>query len=341
MKMKINSKQLLNKTVLSIFIILLSFWCISARQKESEPNIAHPDYENVTGNANLELKESSTPKTENAQEKGLAEVEHQQPETSLNTVETLRKTAIFERMATDAKVKFFTGKKEFSQKDPIQGEKGEKEEKEGKEGKERFHWKPALIQSGIFLGIQHGFRMTQAKTRRELNGPFFRDWGESVKGLRGWKDQDNFFTNYIAHPLQGGLTGRIFINNSDRAKNLEFGKSKKYWESRLKAMAWSAVWSTQFELGPISEASIGNVGIRYKNGGPTMAWGDLIVTPTLGTGVVILEDALDKYVLKNWLEKKTGNKFVIKMFRIIFTPTTGVANVLRVKRPSWREYRPL
>ncbi len=29
--------------------------------------------------------------------------------------------------------------------------------------KEKFHWKPALVQSGIFLGIQHGFRLTQEK----------------------------------------------------------------------------------------------------------------------------------------------------------------------------------
>ncbi|HEY0658770.1 MAG TPA: hypothetical protein VGD05_09860 [Pyrinomonadaceae bacterium] len=218
---------------------------------------------------------------------------------------------------------------------------GDKESASQTEDKEKFHWKPALLQSGVFLGIQHGFRMTQEKTRRELGGPFFRDWAQSVKGLRGWKDADNHFTNYVAHPLQGGLTGRIFVNNSDRAKKQEFGKSKKYWESRFKAMVWSAVWSTQFELGPISEASLGNVGIRDKNGRSTMAWTDLVVTPTLGTGVVIAEDAIDKYMLKNWVEKKISSKFVIKMFRIIFTPTTSVANLLRLKKPSWRYNRPL
>lgn len=207
------------------------------------------------------------------------------------------------------------------------------------EGKDRFHWKPALIQSAVFLGIQHGFRMTQKKTRRELGGPFFRDWSKSVKGLEGWNDSDNFFTNYVAHPLQGGLTGRIFINNSDRAKRQEFGKSKQYWETRLKAMAWSAVWSTQFELGPISEASLGNVGQHKKRGQNTMAWTDLVVTPVLGTGVVILEDAIDKFILKNWLERKITNKLKIKAFRIVFTPTSSVSNLLRLRRPSWRDYR--
>jgi hypothetical protein len=118
------------------------------------------------------------------------------------------------------------------------------------------------------------------------------------------------------------------------AKKQEFGKSKKYWESRFKAMAWSAVWSTQFELGPISEASLGNVGLREKRGHSTMAWADLIMTPAGGTGLVIAEDSVDKYFLRNWLEKKTANKITIRIFRSIFTPTTSIANLLR-RRPPW------
>lgn len=203
--------------------------------------------------------------------------------------------------------------------------------------KEKFHWKPALIESGIFLGIQHVFRLTQTKTRRELGGPFFRDWGKSIKKLNGWNDSDNWFTNNIAHPLQGGLTGRIFVNNSDRARKQEFGKSKEYWNSRFKALVWSAAWSTQFELGPLSEASIGNVGLREKNGRATMAWTDLIVTPVVGTGVLIGEDAIDKYVLKNWLEKKNNYRATtkIKILRSVLTPTTSFSNLLRGK-PPWK-----
>lgn len=206
---------------------------------------------------------------------------------------------------------------------------------------ERFHWKAALIESGIFLGIQHGFRMTQPKTTRELGGPFFRDWAKSIKNLRGWNDADNSFTNNIAHPLQGGLTGRIFVNNSDRAKRLEFGKSKKYWTSRAKAMAWSAVWSTQFEFGPLSEASIGNVGLREKNGHSTQAWTDLVMTPVAGTGVLVGEDAIDKYILKNWLERKAGGRMTIKIkiLRSVLTPTTGFSNLLRGKAPWKRDNR--
>ncbi|HEY8558876.1 MAG TPA: hypothetical protein VIL74_00630 [Pyrinomonadaceae bacterium] len=205
---------------------------------------------------------------------------------------------------------------------------------------ERFHWKPALAQSGIFLGIQHAFRLSQKKTKRELPGPFFRDWGNSVKSLHGWRDGDSGFINYVAHPLQGGVTSRIFINNSDRAKRQEFGKSKDYWVSRLKSAAWSTVWGVQFELGPISEATIGNVGLRRKKGYSPMAYVDLVITPTVGTGVAIGEDAIDKYILKNWLERKDGRAtWKIKFLRSVLTPTTSFTNLLRGKPPWKRDNR--
>ena len=202
---------------------------------------------------------------------------------------------------------------------------------------EKFHWKPALEQSMLFLGIQHGFRLFQAKTQRELGGPFFRDWGNSVKNLRGWRDGDNTFINYVGHPMQGAATGRFFINNSDKSKKQVFGSSKDYWTSRMKAMAWSAVWSTQFELGPISESTIGNVGVHDNVGRSAAAWVDLVITPSVGTGVLISEDMIDRYILKNWLEKKLTSRTRIKVYRTFFTPITSFANVLGGKKP-WKRY---
>lgn len=204
---------------------------------------------------------------------------------------------------------------------------------------DQFNWTGALAQSFIFLGIQHSFRLTQSRTQRELGGPFFKDWVRSVKHLRGWDDGDSAPINYIAHPLQGGVTGRIFVNNSKIARDAKFGSSD-YWESRLKAFVWSAAWSTQFELGPFSEASIGNVGLHMKNGKSPMAFVDLVITPTTGTGVVILEDAVDNYILKNWLERKfQSNSFVVKIFRSLLTPTTAFSNILRGKVPWKRNDR--
>jgi hypothetical protein len=183
--------------------------------------------------------------------------------------------------------------------------------------------------------------MTQDKTQREVGGKFFQDWKQSVKNLRGWKDGDGTFTNYVAHPLQGATTGRIFVNNSDFAKRQVFGKSKDYWESRFKALVWSAVWSAQFELGPFSEASLGNVGMNKVNGHSTMAYVDLVITPVVGTVVLIGEDAIDKYILRNWLERKSGYKVTskIKILRSLLTPTTSVSNLLRGKVPWKRDNR--
>lgn len=204
----------------------------------------------------------------------------------------------------------------------------------------KFHWRPALIQSGLFLAMQHGFRMTEEKTRKELDGPFFADWKASLKNLRGWDDGGKFFTNYVAHPMQGALTGRIFINNSGIARAEQFGRSKQYWKSRVKAMVWSAVWSTQFELGPVSEASFGNVGQKLDGRGHSkITYGDLVLTPTVGTGFAIAEDVIDKYVLKNLIERKFENILLIKILRSVLTPTTSMANILRGRAPWRRDFR--
>lgn len=221
-------------------------------------------------------------------------------------------------------------------REPLAEQNSEKAKKEDIDGDSKnFNWNGAMAQSFIFLGIQHSFRLTQSRTQRELGGPFFKDWGRSVKHLRGWDDGDSAFINYIAHPLQGGVTGRIFVNNSKIARNAKFGSSD-YWESRLKAFVWSAAWSTQFELGPFSEASIGNVGLHMKNGKSPMAFVDLVITPTTGTAVVILEDTVDNYILKNWIERKfRSDSFFVKAFRSLLTPTTAFSNILRGK-PPWK-----
>ncbi len=205
-------------------------------------------------------------------------------------------------------------------------------------GHDRFPFRASLAQSGVFLAIQHSLRLFQKKTRDELGGPFFSDWGSSVKNLGRWKDGDGTFTNYVAHPMQGAVTGRIFINNSDRSKRQEFGKSREYWESRFKAMAWSAVWSTQFEIGPISEASIGNVGLYDRVGPNRMGWVDLVITPTAGTTVLVGEDIIDKYILRKWLERKSS-RARIRVYRTFFTPFQSFTNVLRGKVPWKRDNR--
>lgn len=205
---------------------------------------------------------------------------------------------------------------------------------------DRFNWRGAMIQSGLFLAIQHGYRMTEEKTRTELNGPFLRDWKESLENLHGWYDGGRLFTDYVAHPMQGAVTARIFINNSGRSKGVEYGLNKRYWKTRVKSLVWATLWSTQFEIGPLSEASLGNIGQHlYERHKSKLTYGDMIVTPIAGVGWTVGEDAMDKFVLHKWIERKVSNRIMIKILRSILTPTTSFANILRGKAPWRRDYR--
>lgn len=201
-----------------------------------------------------------------------------------------------------------------------------------------FHWEAALKQSLLFLGVQHGYALTQAKTRRALKGPFWKDYFRAVAGTSGWADGGRFFTNYISHPMQGAISGYIQVQNDPRGINEEFSRSRRYWTSRLKAMAWTAAYSTQFEIGPISQSSIGNVGLYSSLDGKKrkMAYGDMVVTPTLGTAWLVGEDALDRYLVR-WVEGRTDRLLWRGLARVLFNPMRGAANLIRFKTPWYRD----
>jgi hypothetical protein len=199
-----------------------------------------------------------------------------------------------------------------------------------------FNWEGAATQSLYFLGIEHAQRLTQEKTRNELKGPFFPDWKDSVAGLHGWSDGGSFFTNYIAHSMQGGVAGFIQIQNDAHGRSMEFSGSRKYWNSRMRAFGWAALYSTQFELGPISEATIGNVGKKPGTAG----YVDLVITPAGGLGMIVLEDVLDKYLLKK-LEQGTVGIGKRRLYRVLFNPQRSLANFLRGKAPWYRDSRPI
>jgi hypothetical protein len=222
--------------------------------------------------------------------------------------------------------------------DPAAGspirEKSDFDEREFEE--ERFEWAPTLRQATLFLGIKHAFRMTEPKTRRELKGPLLKDYAASVKGLGGWADGDGIFTNYVAHPAQGASSGFLHIQNDPVGRETEFSRDRDYWRSRLKALRWAALHSAQFELGPVSEAMIGNVG--KKKG--TMGFVDLVMTPVGGLGWMIGEDLLDRFVVKQ-LESRTASLPRRRFYRVAFNPTRGFANLLRGRVPWHRDTRPL
>ena len=197
-----------------------------------------------------------------------------------------------------------------------------------------FQWKGALLQSGFMLGTQHGLRMLTAETRRELDGPFFKDYWASVCGLKGWGDGDGWLTNYVGHPMMGAVSGYIQIQNDPKGRRQEFGRDPAYWRSRLKALGWAAAYSTQFELGLISEASLGNVGQRPG----TMGYVDLVITPLGGFGFIILEDILDKYWIRK-LEARTSSRNTRGFYRIALNPARSVANFFRLHHLYDRDSR--
>lgn len=199
-------------------------------------------------------------------------------------------------------------------------------------GDQSFDWSTAIKQSLVFLGVQHGYAMTQPKTRDDLRGSFFKDYVRSVKSLHGWEDGGRFFTNYIAHPMQGSLFGFIQIQNDPKGRNLSFDNSNAYWRSRLKALAWSAVWSTQFEIGPVSQASIGNVGLHGKQ-----TYVDLVVTPLGGFGWIVLEDFVDQNVIHVIERRSSGNFYIKVASRTFLNPSRSTANLLRFKKPWHRD----
>ena len=201
---------------------------------------------------------------------------------------------------------------------------------------EGFRWKPALLESGFFLVLQHSSRMAQAKTRRELGGPFWSDYFESASSIHTWNDSDSILTNYFGHPWMGAITGYIQVFNDPRGRNLEFDASSgQYWKSRLKAMAWTAAYSAQYEIGPVSEASIGNVGKKS----PTMAVVDLVVTPVGGFTWMLIEDYVDHRFISHWEQGTSVNK--ARFYRVALNPGRSIGNLLRWKRPSYRDNRPL
>ena len=198
-----------------------------------------------------------------------------------------------------------------------------------------FRWKPALVQSFAFLSIEHSARLSQAKTRREFRGKFFDEWGQSIANIRGWGDGDGVFTNYVGHPMQGCVAGFIQVHNDPRGQHLEFGHNRYYWTSRARALGWAALYSTQFEIGPVSEATIGHVGKRPGTAGAV----DLVITPTAGVGLLVIEDIVDRYVIKR-LEARTAGNLKRIFLRTLLNPDRTFANVLRWRTPWHRDTRP-
>jgi len=213
-----------------------------------------------------------------------------------------------------------------------------------------IQWRPLILQELLLVGVEHGFRLaTEAKTRRELDGPFFADWAKIISNTQWnrWSDGDKWFTSYVAHPANGAVAAWIYRQNDTRARYLEQDfHNPAYRNTLLRSFAVATVTAVLWKIGPISEATIGHVGLY-----PTVnKWGlpirdgnrsglnDYVTNEVGGIPLMICEDWLDRHVARP-LEGHIYGRAPIDAIRLFTSPTRSFANLMAFHRPWFRENR--
>ena len=222
-----------------------------------------------------------------------------------------------------------------------------------------FHWGRALLESFMLLSIEQAYVVHDdwrwvGGFSSENGVPFNHYWRDYKQSLStwihsSWNDGDPNMYGYVGHPIQGLAASYIFLQNDPKSTGVEFSKTKAYWHSRLKASLWNAVYSTQWNIGPLSEATVEKYGTHWrppwnqdgswpctiKNCYTGMGQIDLVMTPVGGFGWLIGEDFLDRFVTKR-VESATQNRFLIDTTRCGIDPVRVGTNILHGKRPWYR-----
>jgi hypothetical protein len=222
---------------------------------------------------------------------------------------------------------------------------------------EPYHWKGLILQTFSFSFLENGVRiMTANQSDRHLllNKPYWSDYWASLGqfNMRRWNDGDSIPVNYIGHPMQGAIAGYIEVQNDPRGREQKFGSGRPYWNSRFRAFLWATVDSTQSEIGPLGEAAIFNEGgftypigchhhdpvceatAKYTN---NTGWVDFIITPVVGTLLLVGEDAIDHYVTDPLVEHH-HHALGYEFLRAGANPNRSLANILRGHLPYYRDY---
>ena len=156
-------------------------------------------------------------------------------------------------------------------------------------------WRSLLRDSIVLLLAQQTYRLTleDGSTRENLEGPFFKDWFDSVSTLCCWDDGDRITTNYLFHPLLGSTSSFVFANNHRASQETPIGNNRGYWKAKGAQGLYSFIYSLNYEIGPLSEASIGNVGLKPGE----MTYCDFVLTPGIGLLISIGEDAARLHII--------------------------------------------
>ena len=196
-------------------------------------------------------------------------------------------------------------------------------------------WRPLIKASMLYLGVMHSFRIaTEAGTREGLHNSVFGGYFKALGAMHGWSDGDTYYENYLGHPIEGAVSGYIWIHNDPRYQHVQFGTDRDYWMSRLRAYAFAWAFSEQFEIGPVSEASIGQIQRHC------CAYGfvDHVITPNGGLVWMVAEDALDRYAIVP-IEKRTQNTVIRILARTALNPPQSFANLMMLQKPWHRDNR--
>src|SRR5574337_1284740 len=165
---------------------------------------------------------------------------------------------------------------------------GSKNVESPSENQNSVDWNGLANDAWRFLAIMQAYRVaTEPGTRAGLKGAFFDNYASSIENLHGWADGDEFLVNYVGHPMQGAVSGYIWVHNDRQYRLAEFGRNRFYWKSRLRAAAYAWAYSEQFEIGLVSEASIGAIQKYF----PQQGFVDHVITPTIGMAWMIAEDS--------------------------------------------------
>jgi hypothetical protein len=224
-------------------------------------------------------------------------------------------------------------------------------------GSTHYGTRGMLWQSLGFIGTENAFRLMTDHNMRRLtaDAPYWHNYIASLKqwNMRRWWDGDDFLVDDVGHPMQGGVSSFIEIQNSPRQRDLRFGMNREYWRSRFLAMMWSTVFSTQQKIGPLGEAALGSDGAinyplncaypcrTYKPGQPytnNTGWTDFIITPTVGTVWVLLEDFLDLEV-SDRIQNAHPDAAFAKIVRGAINPCRTMANAMRWRKPWYRDFQ--
>jgi hypothetical protein len=211
------------------------------------------------------------------------------------------------------------------------------------EHKPRIHWHSLLAEEFFDISASHVDRILHEPfTRAQLQGHVFQDWKTIVKNWEWshWNDGDRDFTTYIGHSSQGNLAGWIYRNNDDDGGIEQNFHDPRYRRIIRNSFLVETAYAWQWKLGPLSEATIGHVGLHYDPVRHTNRSGmdDLIMDEVGGTIMMVGEDWLDKHIMRPY-ERHHHGHVSTDILRMFLGLNQTYANMLSFRKPWYRQGR--